>query len=264
MTRQSTHATAHLMISISCALVTVAVFSLLALPFGVAGLTAPEPAPILLGAAILTIVMPPTRRSIARLVDRYPRWSSAGSYELMALGARLEPQSGSGAVLSDVAELARRSVGGSSAKIQSELGETESGVPDRTGFGTAVMHQGREIARLTVTSSSPLKPPQQTRLEQLATSVGVVVANAIAVGSIERKISDLGRTIELITLSRRSVVSAETAERDRVAREVIAGAAPIFQRLRATVAATDFDEAAAICDQLIVFLRGFSTAMRET
>ena len=97
----------------------------------------------------------------------------------------------------------------------------------------------------------------------MASSVGVVLANAVAIDSIQSRISELDHTIELTIQRRRSVVEAETAERERVAREVVAGAMPIFQQLRASVGAGNFDEAAERCDQLIVFLRGFSTAMRE-
>lgn len=263
MTPQSLPATARIMISSASGLVTVTVFSLMALPFGLAGLTAPTPAPILLGAAILTTVMPQVRRSIARVVERNPRWASGDSYELMAAGSRLEPEEGPNVVLSELAELARRSAGGSSAKVQSEIGEAESGTPSSNTFRTAVIHRGREIASITVTSSSPLKPQQRTRVEQVASSVGLVLANAVAIGSIEERISELDRTIELITLRRRSVVEAEAAERERVAADVVAGAEPMFRQLKSSVGAGDFDEAADTCEQLIVFLRGFSTAMRE-
>lgn len=263
MTPGSLPPTARIMISSASGLVAVTVLSLMALPFGLAGLTEPTPAPILLGAAILTTVMAPVRRSMARVAERNPRWASGDSYELMAAGSRLEPETGPNAVLTELAELARRSAAGSSAKVQSEIGEGQSGAPGSTAFRTAVNHRGREIASITVTSSSPLKPQQRMRVEQLASSVGVVVANAVAIGSIEERISELDRTIELITLRRRSVVEAEAAERQRVAGEVVAGAEPLFRQLESSIGAGDFDEAADTCGQLIVFLRGFSTAMRE-
>jgi hypothetical protein len=264
MTPQSPRASAHLVVSVASALVAVSVFLMMTLPFGFAGLTAPAPAPIFLGAAILTIVMPPVRDFIARLVERHPRWASPDSYELVALGARLEPKREARAVLSQLAEFARRSVNGRSATIQTEIGDAESGTPESVAFSATVMHGGGEIALITVTSSSALKSQQRRRVEQLASSIGVVVANAVAIDSIERRISELDRTIKLITQRRRSLVEAETAERERVARAVVAGAEPVFQQLRASVAAGDFDGAAKTCEQLIVFLRGFSTAMRET
>ncbi len=263
MTPKSLPATARIMISGASGLVAVTVFSLMALPFGFAGLTTPTPAPIILGAGILTMVMPSVHRFISQLVQRNPRWASPDSYELMAAGSRLEPETGPNAVLSELAELARRSAGGSSGKVQSEIGEAEAGTPSSAAFRTTVNYGGREIASITVTSSSPLKPQQRLRVEQLASSVGVVVANTVAIGSIEERISELDRTIELITQRRRSVVEAEAAERERVAEDVVAGAEPMLRKLESSVVASDFDEAAATCEQLIVFLRSFSTAMRE-
>lgn len=257
-------ATARFLVSVASAFVAVSVFALMALPFGFAGLTAPTPAPIILGAGVLTIVMPPVSNLIAKFVERNPRWASPDSYDLMAVGTRLEPEKGVRAVLSQLADIARTSVNGHSATIQSEIGEAESGTAESMSFHTAVTHGGSEVARITVTSSHSLTSHQRRRLEQLASSVGVVVANSIAIHTVQSRISELDGIIELIRQRRRSVVEVETAERQRVARAVVAGAGPMFDRLRAAVAARDFDEAAETCGQLIVFLRGFSTALRET
>ncbi|MDX1447547.1 MAG: hypothetical protein R3246_00655 [Acidimicrobiia bacterium] len=263
MTPHSLPTAARALISSASGLVAVTVLLLMSMPFGIAGLTEPTPASILAGAAILTTVMPRIRDTMARVIERNPRWATGNSYELMAAGSRLPPETRPDALLSDLAELARSSVAASSAKVQSELGEAVSGSPSSATFRTAVNHRGREIASITVTNPSPLNAQQRTKVEQLASSVGVVVANAVAVGRVEERIAELDRTIELITLRRRSVVEAETGERKRVAADVVAGAEPMFRQLESQIGVGDFDAAADTCDQLIVFLRGFSTAMRK-
>lgn len=242
--------------TVATAAFVVVLFSVTAIPFGVDGLIAPDPEAVLVASLLVAVALPPAQRKIRALVERRRSMVLGVPARLVDGGVRMGASS---ALLTNIAETMRQATGAQFAAVRTVVGTATVGVAGGEMLASTVVFRGDVVAEVEV---GGVEPGVRATIDQLAAAFGAPVANAIALERVKAGIADREETIALIERRRRRIVALEAAERSRVAAAVLAGSEPIFAALERAVAAQDLEAASQGCDELVAFLRRFSSEMR--
>lgn len=189
-----------------------------------------------LGAAIVVAVaVQPAWSLFTRLANRLVYGGRSTPYQVMAeFGDRIAQIPSVDELLPDMAEAAARGVGARAARVRMFLpgpggpervrsatwpSDGEVGEPDLT---LPIEHAGEPIGDLAVakTPGDPIRPTEQTLLEDLASHAGIGLENARLSVDLEHRADELSAQTEELRRSRERLVTVRDAQRHRLEHEL--------------------------------------------
>jgi len=205
--------------------------------------------PSLLATAVVALAFQPIRKRVLRWADRLVYGERAVPYEALAdfsrqIGAAASPSE----LLPLFAEAAARSVGARRARVHVDVPGTSGlsvswpegaqGADDQPGFQLAVRDRGELMGTVSVTMppGRALRRDEQRLLERFAEQAGLALRNVRLEAELRARVDEAARQSNALEASRRRLLGARDAERQRVAATINRG---VLARLEPLVPALE-------------------------
>ena len=202
-----------------------------------------EGLPALLTTALVALAFQPLRRSVVRLADRWAYGAAAAPYDALAdFSRRLADSPDPSQLLPAVADAAVTAVGAASARTVLHVPGADdlvatSGTADRRTGATAlelpVTDGDEQVGLLAVTmpAGRALRSRDVALLRDLADQTVVAFRNARLAAELSNELAQLAVRTDRLAESRRRLIRAGDAERDRLERAIVRDVVPHLLQL---------------------------------
>ncbi len=235
----------------------------------------------ILATAVVAVAFQPVRERVQRFANRLVYGKRATPYEVMAdFSERMSETLAPEEVLPRMAEAAARGVGADAARVGVQLpngGERAVWWPrehpqDSLRQRVSVNYQGREVGEIAVAKppGAPVTASDVKLLTDLAAQAGLVMHNIRLAAELQARVDELTAQAATVRASRQRLITAATAERERLEQTIRRGPeqelAALADRLRSleTVLDQDPQEAATALDRLTADMQQTLDSLRQT
>ena len=189
----------------------------------------------IVATAVVAVAFQPVRERVQRLANRLVYGKRATPYEVMAdFSERMSETLAPGEVLPRMAEAAARGVGAEAARVAVDFPDgsqravwwpRENPVTS-LGHRVPVNYHDELVGEIAVakTPGAPITPAEGKLLQDLAAQAGLVLHNIRLTAELQTRLDELTAQAATIRASRQRLITAATAERERLERTIRDGA----------------------------------------
>ncbi|MEO6797129.1 MAG: histidine kinase [Candidatus Dormibacter sp.] len=204
----------------------------------------------ILATALVAVAFQPVRERVQRLANRLVYGKRATPYEVMAdFAERMSETLAPDEVLPRMAAAAAHGVGADAARVSVQFPDgsqrsiwwpSEHAV-DSLRHRVQVSYHDQLVGEIAVakTAGAPISPAEVKLLNDLAVQAGLVLHNIRLTAELQTRLDELTARADTIRASRQRLVTAATAERQRLEQTIRGGAEQELAALAAKIAAVD-------------------------